>query len=60
MRCRSDRLPMLRDFYGSPRAPDIEPAPDEPLHFEVVARAVPDLAVSILEFSAVRAGGPAH
>jgi AraC-like DNA-binding protein len=50
-----DRLPMLRDFYGPLVRLDIEPAPDEPLHFEVIARAVPDLAVSILEFSAVRA-----
>jgi AraC-like DNA-binding protein len=50
-----DRVPMLRDFYGPIARLDIEPVPGEPLHFEAVARVVPDLAISTLAFSAVRA-----
>jgi AraC-like DNA-binding protein len=51
-----DRVPMLCDFIGPLVARvDIEPVPDQPLHFEMVARALPDLAISTLAFSAVRA-----
>lgn len=52
----SERLPMLRDFVGPVVARfEIEPLGDGPLHFEIAARAVPDLVVSTLAFSAIRA-----
>ena len=51
-----ERAPLLRDFIGPMVARlDIEPEGDGPLHFEVAARAVPELAVSTLAFSPVRA-----
>jgi AraC-like DNA-binding protein len=50
-----DRVSMLRDFVGPIMSRmDIEPVGDGPLHFELAARAVPDLAVSTMVFSAVR------
>jgi AraC-like DNA-binding protein len=51
-----ERVPMLRDFIGPFVARlDIEPVGGEPLHFEVVAHALPELTVSTLAFSAIRA-----
>jgi AraC-like DNA-binding protein len=51
-----DRAPMLCDFYGPVIARlEIEPMPDQPLHFEGAAWALPDLAVSTLACSALRA-----
>jgi AraC-like DNA-binding protein len=49
-----ERVPMVRDFVGPVLARfDIEPAGDAPLHFEIAARVVPELAVSTLTFSAL-------
>jgi AraC-like DNA-binding protein len=50
-----DRVPMLRDVFGPLARLDIEPAAGKPLHFTLVARAVPDLGISTMAFSAVRA-----
>ncbi len=51
-----ERVAALRDFIGPMVARlDVEPIGDAPLHFQVTARAMPDLAVSKLAFSAVRA-----
>jgi AraC-like DNA-binding protein len=42
-----DRLPIVREVYGRLMARlDIEPAPDAPLHFRVVARMLPGLVIS--------------
>src|SRR5947207_713665 len=47
-----DRLPMLCDFYGPLVVRfDMEPAGDEPLHFEINARVLPDLTVAHLTTS---------
>lgn len=51
-----ERVPMLREFVGPiVSRMNIGPLGDGPLHFEIAARAVPDLAVSRLAFSAIRA-----
>jgi AraC-like DNA-binding protein len=51
-----DRAPMLCDFYGPGIARlEIGPMPDQPVHYEGVAWALPDLAVSTLACSALRA-----
>ena len=51
-----DRVAMLRDFVGPMVARlEVRPVGDGPLHFEISARALPELAVSTLIFSAVRA-----
>lgn len=51
-----ERVAMLRDFIGPVVARlDIEPTGAGRLHFEVTARATPDLAISTLAFSALRA-----
>ena len=51
-----DRATVVRDFYGPLAARvDFEPDPRERLYFEAVARVLPDLAVSNLAFSALRA-----
>jgi AraC-like DNA-binding protein len=49
-----ERLPMLRDFIG-PMVARLEIAPigEGPLHFEITARAMTDLAVSSLTFSPI-------
>src|SRR5690242_4526776 len=50
-----ERAAMVRDFVGPVVARlEIEPLGDGPLHFEMAARAVPELAVSTLTFSALR------
>jgi hypothetical protein len=50
-----ERVPMLRDFIGPMVARfDVEPVGDEPPHFAITARIVPDLAISSLAFSAIR------
>ncbi len=50
-----DRVPMLHEFVGPLVARlDIEPMGRDPCHFEITARALPDLAVSTLAFSAIR------
>jgi AraC-like DNA-binding protein len=42
-----DRVPMAREVYGRLMAKlDIEPAPDVPLHFRVVAKVLPGLVIS--------------
>jgi AraC-like DNA-binding protein len=42
-----DRLPMMREVFGRLIARvDLEPTPDEPLHFRVVAKAFPGLTIS--------------
>ena len=51
-----DRATVVRDFYGPLAARvDFEPDPRERLYFEAVARALPDLTISNLAFSALRA-----
>ena len=51
-----ERVPMLREFVGPlVSRMDIEPLGDGPVHFEIAARAVPDLAVARLAFSSMRA-----
>src|SRR5262249_51842367 len=50
-----ERVPVLREFIGPIISRmEIEPPGDGPLYFELSARAVPDLAVSKLAFSAIR------
>jgi AraC-like DNA-binding protein len=47
-----DRLPMMREVHGRLTARvDIEPAPGAPLHYRVIARALPGLTVSMLSES---------
>jgi AraC-like DNA-binding protein len=50
-----DRVAVLRDLFGPVVARlDVAPVGDGPLHFEVAARTVPDLAVTTLVFSPIR------
>jgi AraC-like DNA-binding protein len=50
-----ERVPMLREFIGPiVSRMEVEPVGDGPLYFELAARAVPDLAVTTLAFSAIR------
>jgi AraC-like DNA-binding protein len=50
-----ERVPMLREFIGPlVSRMDIEPLGDGPVHLEMAARAVPDLAVTRVAFSAIR------
>jgi AraC-like DNA-binding protein len=47
-----DRLPIVREVHGRLTAKvDIEPAPGVPLHYRVIARALPGLIVSFLSVS---------
>jgi AraC-like DNA-binding protein len=47
-----DRLPIMREVHGRLTARiDIEPAPGVPLHYSVVARALPELTVSMFSES---------
>jgi AraC-like DNA-binding protein len=47
-----DRLPILREVHGRFTARvDFEPAPGAPLHYQVIARALPGLIVSSLSIS---------
>jgi AraC-like DNA-binding protein len=49
-----DRLPMMREVHGRLTAKvDIEPAPGVPLHYRVIARALPGLTVSMFSESAL-------
>jgi AraC-like DNA-binding protein len=51
-----ERVPMVCDFIGPVVARfDIEPLGDGPLHVEITSHAVPDLAVSTMAFSTIRA-----
>ena len=47
-----DRLPTMREVHGRLCARvDIEPAPGVPLHYRVIARALPGLTVSMFSKS---------
>ena len=47
-----DRLPIMREVHGRLTARvDIEPAPGVPLHYRVIARALPGLIVSLMSVS---------
>jgi hypothetical protein len=47
-----DRLPIMREVHGRLSARvDIEPAPGVPLHYRVIARALPGLIVSLFSVS---------
>jgi AraC-like DNA-binding protein len=49
-----DRLAIMREVHGRLTARvDIEPAPDAPLHYQVIARALPGLTVSMFSESAI-------
>jgi AraC-like DNA-binding protein len=49
-----DRLAIMREVHGRLTARvDIEPAPDVPLHYQVIARALPGLTVSMFSESAI-------
>jgi AraC-like DNA-binding protein len=49
-----DRLPMMREVHGRLTARlDIEPAPGVPLHYQVIAQALPGLTVSTFSESPV-------
>lgn len=49
-----DRLPVMREVHGRLTARiDIEPAPGVPLHYRVIARALPGLTVSMVSESPV-------
>jgi hypothetical protein len=49
-----DRLPIMREVHGRLIARvDIEPAPGVPLHYRVIARALPGLTVSTFSESAL-------
>ncbi len=49
-----DRLPIMREVHGRLTARvDIEPAPGVPLHYRVIARAMPGLTVSMFSESSL-------